>query len=163
VIAVLAGVSAVVLSSAAEPAYACTAVDTVRPAAEGEIGQVQPDMGAGHVQTGDKVTYPLCPPASGKHLNKQGFGPLKPQVYGPDDASEPTGWVHNLEHGGMVLLYSCERGACDDASIAQLQALTGAFPDSPVCGLAAGVVGPVTARVEQMPTRYAARVGPRCT
>ena len=161
VIAVLASVSAVVLSSAAEPAYACTAVDTVQPAAAGEIGQVQPDMGAAHVQAGDKVTYPICPPASGKHLNKQGFGPLAPRVYGPDDASEPTGWVHNLEHGGLVLLYSCEKGACDDASIAQLQAFTGAFPDSPVCGLAAGVVGPVTARFEQMPTRYAALVWDR--
>ena len=83
----------------------------------GELGQVQPDQGNGHVQAGDKVTYPVCPPASGKHINQPGFGPLEPKVYGPDDASLPNGWVHNLEHGGLVLLYSCEKGACDAAGI----------------------------------------------
>ena len=111
------------LTSATAPAYACTTIDTVAAAADGELGQVQPDQGNGHVQVGDKVTYPVCPPASGKHVNKVGFGPLKPQVYGPDDQSLPNGWVHNLEHGGLVLLYSCDKGACDDAGIAALQDL----------------------------------------
>ena len=90
--------------------------------AEGELGQVQPDQGNGHVQAGDKVTYPVCPPASGKHINKTGFGPLQPRVYGPDDQSLPNGWVHNLEHGGLVLLYSCDQGACDEAGIEALRA-----------------------------------------
>jgi len=35
-------VSAFVLTSAASPTYACTTIDTVQPAASGELGQVQP-------------------------------------------------------------------------------------------------------------------------
>ncbi|HEX2809594.1 MAG TPA: DUF3105 domain-containing protein, partial [Kineosporiaceae bacterium] len=110
VIAVVVGVSVFVFASATAPTYACSNTDTIQPAASGELGQVQGDMGNTHVQTGDKVTYSVCPPASGKHVNRQGFGPLKPKVYGPDDQSTPNGWVHNLEHGGLVVLYSCSRG-----------------------------------------------------
>lgn len=158
VIVAIVGVGLWVLTSAAQPAYACTAIDTVQPAASGELGQLQPDMGNKHVQSGDKVTYQVCPPASGKHVNQQGFGPLQPKVYGPDDKSLPNGWVHNLEHGGLVLLYSCDKGACDDAALAQLRTFSSGFPASPVCGLPAGTVGPVIARFEQMPTKYAALV-----
>ena len=161
VIAVIVGVSAFVLTSAASPTFACTSIDSVQAPAEGELGQVQPDQGNAHISVGDKVTYPVCPPASGKHLNRSGFGPLQPKVYGPEDNSAPTGWVHNLEHGALVLLYSCGKGACDDASSQQLQGFVTAFPDSPVCGLQAGVVGPVVARFEDMPTRFAALVWDR--
>ncbi len=155
----LAGVGLYLFQSAAAPAYACTSIDAVQPpGASGELGQVQRDQGNAHVQTGDKVTYLVCPPASGKHINRVGFGPLEPMVYGPDDDSEPNGWVHNLEHGALVLLYSCDRGACDEAGIAALDSFDAGFPASPVCGLAPGLVGPVVARFEQMPTRYAALV-----
>ena len=146
----------VVFMQAATPAYACSSVDTVRSPAPSELGQVQPDQGNQHVQTGDKVTYPVCPPASGKHINQQGYGPLQPKVYGPDDKSVPNGWVHNLEHGGLVVLYSCDKGACDSASIAALQTFSGQFPVSPVCKVPPGYVGPVVARFEQMPTKFAA-------
>ncbi len=157
----LVGVGFSVVAGAAAPVYACSAVETVQPPAAGELGQVQQDQGNGHVQTGDTVTYPVCPPASGKHVNKTGFGPLEPKVYGPDDDSVPNGWIHNLEHGGLVLLYSCDRGACDDVGLAALQAFDQGFPSSAVCSIPAGVVGPVVARFEQMPTRYAALVWDR--
>jgi hypothetical protein len=153
---VVAAIGLVVYFQAASPAYACTSVDSVQSPAPGEQGQVQPDMGNQHVQPGDKVTYPVCPPASGKHINKVGYGPLQPKVYGPDDNSVPNGWVHNLEHGGLVLLYSCDKGACDSTSIASLQSFSSQFPTSTICKLQPGVVGPVIARFEQMPTRYAA-------
>jgi hypothetical protein len=161
VIVALVGVGFYVFQGAVAPAYACTTVDTVKSAASGELGQVQPDQGNAHIQVGDKVTYPVCPPASGRHINKVGFGPLKPQVYGPEDNSVPNGWVHNLEHGGLVLLYSCDKGACDDASIAALKTFDQGFPNSAVCNLAPGTVGPVVARFEQMPTRFAALVWDR--
>jgi hypothetical protein len=163
VVAVVAvvGVGLAVFSSAAAPAYACTTIDTPLVDVGGELGQVQPDQGAGHIQAGDKVTYPICPPASGKHVNKTGFGPLEPKVYGPDDASLPNGWIHNLEHGGLVLLYSCEKGACDATSIQALRDAAAGFPASAICGLPAGTVGPVVARFEQMPTKYAALVWDR--
>lgn len=156
VIVVVVGVLAFAFMSAAAPTYACGSIDTVQPAASGEIGQVQQDMGNTHVQPGDQITYAVCPPASGRHVNKSGFGPLQPKVYGPDDNSVPNGWVHNLEHGGLVILYSCTKGACDDATIQQLRNVSSGFPNSPVCNLAPGVVGPVVARFEQMPTRFAA-------
>ena len=145
-----------VVQGAAAPVYACGSIDTVQAPAEGELGQVQPDQGNTHVGTGDKVTYQVCPPASGKHINRVGFGPLEPQVYGPEDRSLPTGWVHNLEHGGLVLLYSCDKGACDEATLAALQALDDGFPNSAICGISPGVVGPLVARFEEMPTRFAA-------
>jgi hypothetical protein len=157
-IVAIGGVGLFVVQSAAAPAYACTTVDTVQGPAEGQLGQVQPDQGTQHVGAGEKVTYAVCPPASGRHVNRIGFGPLEPQVYGPEDQSLPTGWVHNLEHGALVVLYSCDRGACDDATIAQLQALDDGLPNSAVCNIPAGVVGPVIARFEEMPTRFAALV-----
>jgi hypothetical protein len=161
VIVGIAGVGLFVFASAASPSYACSTIDTVQPSASGELGQVQPDMGNQHVQVGDKVTYPVCPPASGRHINRSGFGPLQPKVYGPDDQSVPNGWVHNLEHGGLVLLYSCDKGACDDATFEQLRAFSQGFPNSPVCNLQPGIVGPVIARFEQMPTRFAALIWDR--
>ena len=163
VVAIVAvvGVGFAVFNTAAQPAYACSTIDTPQAAIGGELGQVQPDQGNTHVQTGDKVTYPVCPPASGKHINRQGFGPLQPKVYGPDDQSLPNGWVHNLEHGGLVLLYSCAKGACDTAGIAALKTFDDGFPSSPVCNLPPGTVGPVVAHFEQMPTKYAALVWDR--
>jgi Protein of unknown function (DUF3105) len=161
VIVVVVGVGLFVAMSAAAPAYACGSIDTVQPAASGELGQTQSDMGNQHVQTGDKITYPVCPPASGKHINQQGYGPLQPKVYGPDDNSLPNGWVHNLEHGGLALLYSCDKGACDAASTQQLQAFSAGFPASAICQLPPKSVGPVVARFEQMPTKYAALIWDR--
>ena len=118
-------------------------------------------MGNTHVARGDQVKYPVCPPASGKHVNNPPYGPIPPKVYAPDSGVVPNGWVHNLEHGGLVLLYSCDKGACDDASLQQLQAFYDGFPSSPVCGLAPGTIGPVIAPFEQMPTKYAALVWDR--
>ena len=39
----------------------------------------------------------------------------RPRCTARTTAAVPNGWVHNLEHGGLVLLYSCDKGACDDA------------------------------------------------
>jgi hypothetical protein len=161
VIGALVGIGLFVFTSATAPAYACTSIDTVRTPAQGEVGQVQPDMGNGHVAAGDRITYAVCPPASGKHVSQDGFGPLQPKVYGPDEQGAPNGWVHNLEHGGLVLLYSCDKGACDTTALGALAQFADGFPPSAICHTPAGVVGPVVARFEQMPTRYAALVWDR--
>jgi Protein of unknown function (DUF3105) len=159
VVAVLVG--AFVFTSAASPTYACTTIDTVQASASGEIGQVQPDMGNTHVLRGEKVTYPVCPPASGKHVNQSPNGPIPPKFYGPDDTAIPNGWIHNLEHGALVLLYSCDKGACDASSQEALKAFYTGFPASAVCQIPPGTLSPVVARFEQMPTRYAALVWDR--
>ena len=161
VIAVVVGVSVFAFTSATASVYACSTVDTVRPAASGDVGQIQQDQGTTIVTSGERVTYFVCPPASGKHVSRSGYGPLQPVTFGPDDQSTPNLWLNNLQSGGLVLLYSCDKGGCDDASTAQLKTFSSGFPDSPVCGLKAGVVGPVIARFEQMPTRFAALVWDR--
>ena len=61
-------------------------------------------MGRSHAVTVPQ-NYLYCPPASGTHLNAAGLGPIQPRVYKPDDKVGPPNWVHNLEHGGMVVLY----------------------------------------------------------
>jgi hypothetical protein len=161
VIVALLAVGFYVVQGAVAPAYACTSIDTVQPAASGELGQVQPDQGNQHIGTGDKPTYQVCPPASGRHINRVGFGPIEPQVYGPDDRSVPMGWIHNLEHGALVVLYSCDKGACDDATLASLQSLDDGLPNSAICNIPPGVLSPVIARFEEMPTKFAALVWDR--
>jgi len=168
VLAALAGIvliSAFVLASAASPAYACSTIWTPDPTpspAAGESpdpGYVQPDMGRTHVATGAKVTYTYCPPASGAHYNATGVGPITPRVYGPSDRALPEGWIHDLEHGAMVILY---RGRDGDPGITEagqdaLRALFDEFPASPVCGIQPGTSqGPVMARFDDMEWPYAA-------
>jgi hypothetical protein len=118
-------------------------------------------MGRTHVQLGQKVTYTYCPPASGSHYNSSGSGPIQPRLYGPSDRALPEGWVHNLEHGAMVILYRGQTGdpGITDAGQAALRALFDQFPPSPICGIQPGTnQGPVIARFDDMATPYAALV-----
>jgi hypothetical protein len=159
-VAVLGVVGLVVALNAAQPAYACaqqwTAAATQTPGASASpgsssrIGNVQPDLGDGHVPVGRTVRYPLCPPASGPHFNATNLGPIKGQVYGPEDTTLPQGWIHNLEHGGMVILYRCPGPACEDAGQAAFRQFYASFPASPICRLPVGSVGPVIARFDDM-------------
>ena len=124
-------------------------------------GYVQTDMGHIHVDPGTTIRYAYCPPASGKHYNATGVGPVREGVYGPNDPAVPPGWVHNLEHGAIVLLYKCFEGAeaCTDEGQAELDALYARWPNSPVCDFPPGTSGtPVIARFDDMPWPYAALV-----
>ncbi len=127
-------------------------------------GYVQPDMGHLHEATGNTVTYRYCPPASGKHYNSSGQGPIRGGLYGPGDQAVPPGWVHNLEHGAIVLLYSCRAPegqtapACTDAGQQQLADLLARWPDSPICKIPKGPLTPVIARYDDMAWNYAALV-----
>jgi hypothetical protein len=118
-------------------------------------------MGAQHVVVGTKVAYAFCPPASGKHYSSSGLGPIAPRFYGPDDVALPQGWIHNLEHGGIVILYNCTMGGCDAAAQAALRSLSANFPPSPRCGIPGGALSPVIARFDQMSTGFAALVWTR--
>lgn len=164
VAAVVAVVGAAVFAAATQTAYACSQIwepsPTASPGPSGspQPGYVQPDMGHTHVAVGTVIRYTYCPPASGKHYNAADVGPIPARAYGPNDSVIPEGWVHNLEHGGLVILY---RGAAADQ--AALQALYSAVPPSPVCGLPPGgqSPGPVIARFDQMAWPYAAVVWDR--
>ncbi len=150
--------------NATAPAYACgvqwIAPPTPSPApgASPRLGYAQDDMGRTHVNPGTVVKYLYCPPASGEHYDATGQGPIDARVYGPNDRALPEGWVHNLEHGGLVLLYKCPGDACTDAGQAALQQLWSNWPPSPVCKIPAHQIAPVIARFDDMAYPYAAIV-----
>ena len=157
-------VGAFVFIGGSQPAYACSLQeDPASPAPSGApvTGQRQDDQGRGHLAVGTSVTYTYCPPASGKHYNASNEGPIAPRFYSPDDNIIPQNWIHNLEHGGIVILYNCARTACDTASLDQLRQLPTNFPASPICHIAGGLISPVIARFDTMKANYAAVVWDR--
>ena len=153
-----------VFMSSAAPTYACTQIfdppATPAPSGSARLGVTQNDLGTSHITTGTATTYSLCPPASGRHYNAADLGPIRSALYGPEDTANPQGWIHNLEHGAIVILYKCEGSdACTETGQQNLRALLDTFPNSPVCNLPAGAGGsPIIARFESMARPYAALV-----
>jgi hypothetical protein len=86
------------------------------------------DEGRRHVAVGTQLCYDNNPPASGPHYSAGGVAPVQPGFY--DEALNVEQWVHNLEHGSIVLLYDCG-GDCSDETKAQLQDLFDSVPASP--------------------------------
>ena len=162
VVAVVLVVGGFVFLGASSPAYACTSVlqpEAAASAAPGEtprLGQVTRDLGRTHVDAGSSVTYEFCPPTSGSHYNASRLGPIPPLFYAKDDATVPEGWIHNMEHGGMVVLYRCPEG-CGTSAQTSLAALQGQLPASPICAFPS-TANVVVTRFDQMPTPYAAVV-----
>ena len=69
------------------------------------------DEGRAHVEEGTFITFNHYPPSSGDHYGRL----LSWQAYEQD---VPEGyWIHNLEHGGVVLLYNCSTPCPDTVSI----------------------------------------------
>ncbi|MEA2620140.1 MAG: hypothetical protein QOC97_913 [Chloroflexota bacterium] len=170
VTAAVAGVvllSAFVFLSASQPVYACSTIFSPQPTpapapgATPQLGYVQPDMGNSHVAVGEKVTYAYCAPASGSHYNASGRGPIAARVYAPTDNVPPEGWVHNLEHGALVVLYQGTSAGATAEGQAALKAFYDSFPISPRCGLAKGQLGPVIARFDDMATPFEAIIWDR--
>ncbi len=164
-IVAVGAVGAVAFVGATSPAYAClsrwTPAETASPAPDAtpRLGYVQPQMDRSHISPGDFADYAFCPPTSGEHVNARGTGPITPQVYGPTDVAKPQGWIHNLEHGGLVLLYRCEGGdGCTEAGQRALREFFTSFPASPICRTppGPGSVGPIVAHFEEMAWPYAA-------
>jgi hypothetical protein len=95
--------------------------------------QAVPNEGWSHVAEGSSINYAHNPPASGPHypvwLRYEAFSGTQARGY----------WVHNLEHGAVVLLYR------PDAPDATRQALLDAYaalgPD-PACGSVRALVTP---------------------
>ncbi len=91
------------------------------PAQDGP-GRKMPDRGRQHIETGTAIPYQEYPPTSGSHwpvVAKWG-------VY-PEPVPEEV-FVHNLEHGGVVLLYKCAT-PCREV-VRQLQEIFDALPKS---------------------------------
>jgi hypothetical protein len=80
-----------------------------------------------HVPEGTAIQWSSNPPATGQHYPTWARWN---QLY--DEPPCPRGhWVHNLEHGGVALLYRCP-GGCDDV-VTSLRALEASLPADPKC------------------------------
>jgi len=124
------------------------------PAPTLRLGFTTQVLGRNHIlNAGQTIEYGFCPPTSGDHYNISGVGPIRAAVY-PNSAEQPPGgWVHNLEHGWVVLLYSCKNGCPSSAEMAQMQQWWDEAPavdPSQGCNKEA-----IVARFDSMTTRFA--------
>lgn len=70
-----------------------------------------PDEGHNHVADGSPIAYKHQPPSSGDHYSSA----TAPRPWGPNQVAVPPGaFVHNLEHGGIVMAYKCSGNECSD-------------------------------------------------
>ena len=90
--------------------------------ASAEVGRQMPEEGYQHVPEGTPGTYGHQPPTSGQHWPRWARWEFYTQEVPPEL------WVHNLEHGGIVILYRCD-APCPDL-IQQLRELYDTFPKS---------------------------------
>jgi len=166
-VAVLAVVVGVVFISATQPVYACgsefnpSPTPTVSPGASGvRLGFAEDDMGNSH-SVSRPQKYLFCPPASGNHINQAGKGPIQPRVYKPGDDVGPPNWIHNLEHGGLVVLYQSNSPGSSADGLKAFQDFFNTFPTSPICQVPPGQIGPVIAPFDSMTHPYAVLVWDR--
>lgn len=163
VVIVAVAVGMFLFAGATQAAYSCSlqweASPTPSPApgATNRLGYLQDNMGNTH---SDRLpqNYLYCPPASGTHRNVPGQAPIKPSVFGPEDTVGPVNWLHNLEHGGLVILYRGNSEGATAAGQAAFQTFFDAFPPGPICETPPRQVSPVIARFDQMKTPFAALV-----
>jgi hypothetical protein len=164
VVAIAAVVIGLVVTQTTQAAYTCTIqwepTPTASPAADASprLGYPQDNMGNSHaVQRPQRYTF--CPPASGNHYNQPGtLGPIVPRVYGPSDNVGPPNWIHNLEHGAIVILYRGDGPGATPEGQQAFRTFFESFPPSPICRKAAGQLSPVIARFDDMKWPFAALV-----
>lgn len=148
VLVIVVGGGIAFLSGGASAAdYSCgsylTATDT-------PVGVATPvaDLGRTHVAKGSSIAYAYCPPASGNHWPVP-QAPLAGRVYGLADAVVPGGYIHNLEHGYIVVLYrGDDAGAAD--RLAALQTWYASAPTGPYCNLPTST-SLMVARADKLP------------
>src|SRR5262249_39200438 len=86
-----------------------------------------PVNGAKHVPEGSTLMFPSNPAAGGDHYGVWA-------TWGTHTKTVPTGYyVHNLEHGGIVLLYKCADATCEQAARAFLESVANALTTDPLC------------------------------
>jgi hypothetical protein len=84
-------------------------------------------MPASHVAIGTHVDYDSSPPSSGPHY------PVWAAYQAWDTPVQREYYVHNLEHGAIVLLYKCgDARGCPDV-VDALKKASDAIPDDPLC------------------------------
>jgi hypothetical protein len=96
------------------------------------VGQPIDEMPHVHVAEGATVNYMHNPPTSGCHYSLgTGTAPIGAGVYPPTALPKLTAeyWVHNLEHGYIVVSYNCSDGCAAD--IASLNTFYRSLPPDP--------------------------------
>lgn len=89
------------------------AVITARSASE-QVGEQQLPAQGIHIPVGQKGVWTTDPPTSGQHYSAAGVAPVP---WGTADQQlTPELWVHNLEHGGVAILYNCPSGCSADTA-----------------------------------------------
>ena len=97
------------------------------------VGAIQtiPDEGRSHLARPARVTYKHQPPSSGNHYTDK----EAPRPWGNVQTELlPEEFIHNLEHGGTVLVYQCSgsgAGSDCDAKFQAAQALLDGLPKDP--------------------------------
>lgn len=95
------------------------------------VVQQHPIEGNTHVGECSVIDYRTNPPSSGNHYAIWA-------AYKVYSAPIPEGfWVHDLEHGAVVLTYNCAVGQGDqaacDADVAAATKMIASLPDDPAC------------------------------
>ena len=111
----------VLAACAAEPA---STVEATGDRCNGRIVDV-PIVDALHVPIGTPITWASNPPTSGDHF------PIWAKWDRTYDDLARGAWLHNAEHGGIVLAYRCDAG-CETA-ITLLADIARTLPDDPHC------------------------------
>ena len=62
------------------------------------LGERHDSRGAGHIDEAEPITYDLSPPVADNHRGSWAR-------WGEYSSLPPQRWLHNLEHGGIALLY----------------------------------------------------------
>ena len=70
-----------------------------------QVGERAPVEKGAHISPPQRAHYATDPPTSGQHYSLRGAAPTAWGFY--DHALDPEVWIHNLEHGGVVILYNC--------------------------------------------------------
>jgi hypothetical protein len=133
-----------------------TAEPTPVPEPTARLGFTTSDLGRTHV-TGT-VTYGFCPPTSGNHYIINGQAPMQPAVYGPAQERSPAYWVHNLEHGFVVLAYRCPSGVLgsgDCPTQDEFNQLQAWYDQAPKPTLSQCPTKVLVVRFDSMDTRFA--------
>jgi uncharacterized protein DUF3105 len=110
-----------------------------------------------HVPVGSSIEYPYCPPTSGQHY-AQPAAPIPARVYPPNEEKAPQYWLHNLEHGYVVLAYRCPSGILgtgDCPTQDEMNQMQAWFDQAPVSSNATCPKKVLVVRFDQMNTKFA--------
>src|SRR5262245_10968016 len=98
-----------------------------------EVLQNPPNQGWDHYTSDSVLEWQAEPPTSGPHFTEW-------TRYGAYSTPIPRGyWIHNLEHGGIVMLYRSDAPA---SIVAQMRAVYAAMPRDPQCDHSRTVLTP---------------------